>query len=281
MNLFGCADKRQAREPGNPGRCGLGETGRRVNAGAHRRTAQRQTVNSVQRGINTLDIVGKHPCIAGPFLAERQRRRILHMSPADLDNIFPLPGLLRYRIVQSLHCRDQPLLHVDRRCNAHGGGKRVVGRLRHIHMIVGVNRRLASKRRARELAAAIGNHFVYVHVELGAAAGHPHVQRKHVMMPARKDLVTDFNDQLVWLLGEPLAVAVGEGGGFLQDRVGGDHFAGNQIRADTEMFKRALRLCAPKPVGGNINFAEAVSFFSSACHYGFLQMCSQMLEAAL
>ena len=83
-------------------------------------------------------------------------------------------------------------------------------------MIVRVNRRLASKRRAGKLAAAIGNHFVYVHVELRAAAGHPHVQRKHVIMLLSKDLVTDLNDQLVWLVGEPLAVVVGEAAAFFR-----------------------------------------------------------------
>ena len=62
------------------------------------------------------------------------------------------------------------------------------------------------------------------------------------MMLAPKDLVTDLNDQLVLPAGELLATVVGEGGGFLQDRVSGDHFAGNQICADTKMFKRALCL---------------------------------------
>jgi len=38
-----------------------------------------------------------------------------------------------------------------------------------------MNRRMASERRARKLAAAIGDHFIDVHVELGAAARHPDV----------------------------------------------------------------------------------------------------------
>ena len=203
------------------------------------------------------------------------------MGAADLDDVVPLLGLRGDRIVQRRHRRDQPLLHVDRRRDVHRRGKRVVRRLRHVDVIVGMNRRLASERRAGELAAAVGDHFVHVHVELRAAAGHPHMQRKHVVMLAGEDFVADLNDQLVALIVEPLAGMVGVGGGFLQDGVGGDHLARNQILADAEMFERALGLRAPQLVGGNIDLAEAVGFFSSACHYGFLQMCSQMLEAAL
>ena len=75
-------------------------------------------------------------------------------------------------------------------------GKDVVRRLRHVDVIVGMNRRLAAERRAGELAAAVGDHLVDVHVELGAAAGHPDMQRKHVVMLAGQDFVADLHDQL-------------------------------------------------------------------------------------
>ena len=90
-----------------------------------------------------------------------------------------------------------------------------------------MNRRVAAERSASELAAPVGDHFVDVHVELGAAARHPDMQGKHVVMLAGEDFVAGLNDQLVALIVEPLAVVVRDGGGFLQDRVGRDHFAGN------------------------------------------------------
>jgi hypothetical protein len=61
-------------------------------------------------------------------------------------------------------------------------------------VIIRVNRRLAPKRRASKLAAAVGYHLVNVHVELGATAGHPDMQREHVVMLAAEDLVADVND---------------------------------------------------------------------------------------
>ena len=161
----------------------------------------------------------------------------------------------------------KPLLHIDRGRDVHGRGKGVVRRLRHVDVVVGMNRRLAAERRAGELAAAVGDHFVHVHVELRAAAGHPHVQREHVVVLAGEDLVADLNDQLVRLVVEPLAGMVGVGGGFLQDGIGGDHLARDQILADAEMLERALGLCAPELVGRNIDLAETVGFLSDVADF--------------
>src|SRR5882757_8195848 len=129
-----------------------------------------------------------------------------------------------------------------------------------------MDRRMASKRSAGELATAVGDHLVDVHVELGAAAGHPDMQRKHVVMPASQDLVAGLNDQIAASIVKPLAVAVGDGGGFLQGGVGRDHFAGDQVLPDAEMLQRALGLSTPQLVGGYFNDAEAVSLFSHLSH---------------
>src|ERR1700730_17661746 len=129
-----------------------------------------------------------------------------------------------------------------------------------------MDRRVASKGGASELATAVGDHFVDVHVELGAAARHPDMQWKHVVMLAGQDFVTGLNDQLIALIVKPLAVAVGGGGGLLQGGVGRDHLAGDQVLPDAEMFKRTLGLGAPQLVGRYFNDAEAVSLFSHASH---------------
>src|SRR5882724_1975443 len=72
-------------------------------------------------------------------------------------------------------------------------------------MVVGMNRSLAAEWCARELAAAVGDHFVHIHVELSAAAGHPHMQRKHVVMLTVQNFVASLYDQLVLLIAETLA----------------------------------------------------------------------------
>src|SRR5580698_1318418 len=105
--------------------------------------------------------------------------------------------------------------------------------------------RLASEGRTGELTATIGDHFVHVHVELSTAARHPNVQWEHVSMLAGENFVAGLYDQFVPMVVEPFTFMVSYGRGLLQNGIGNDHFAGNQIRADTEMLKRPLRLCTP------------------------------------
>src|SRR5882724_9288548 len=108
-----------------------------------------------------------------------------------------------------------------------------------------MHRCLASEWRTRELATAVGDHLVHVHIELGATARHPHMQREHVVMLAGENFVARLNDQLIPLVVEPLAVMVCGGSRLLQDGIGCDHLARNQILPDTEMLKRTLSLSAP------------------------------------
>src|SRR5262249_26327023 len=125
---------------------------------------------------------------------------------------------------------------------------------------------MAAKRRARGLAAPVGDHFIDVHVELGAAAGHPNMQGKHIVMLAGENFVAGLNDQFVALIVEPLAIVIGDSSGFLQCRIGRDHLTGNQIFPDTKMFERTLGLSAPEFVGGNFNDAKAVRLFPHLRH---------------
>ena len=116
------------------------------------------------------------------------------MRAANLDDVFPLFGFRRDRIAQRLYRRYQSLFHVDCRGYIHCRGKRIVGRLRHIDVVVGMNWRLAPERRARKLAAAVRNHLIHVHIELRAASRHPDMQGEHVLMLASEDFTADVND---------------------------------------------------------------------------------------
>src|SRR5262249_44934019 len=74
------------------------------------------------------------------------------------------------------------------------------------------------------------------------------------------------NDKFVALIVEPLAGMVRRGRRLLQDGVGGDHLAGNQILADAEMLERALGLRPPELVRRHLDDAEAVGLLSHAGH---------------
>src|SRR2546423_15668670 len=93
------------------------------------------------------------------------------------------------------------------------------------------------------------------------------MQREHVVMLAREDLVADLDDQLVAQVIQPSISMIGIGGGFFQYGVGRDHLARNQILANAEVLERTLCLCAPELVGRNIDFAETVGFLSDLAHF--------------
>src|ERR1700750_3010639 len=70
---------------------------------------------------------------------------------------------------------------------------------------------LAAERCACELAATVRNDLVDVHVELGAAPGHPHMQREHILMVAAEDLVTSSRDQHVDFTRQSTTLQIGLG----------------------------------------------------------------------
>jgi hypothetical protein len=170
--------------------------------------------------------------------------------------------------MQRSHCWKQSLVYVDRCGDMHGGGKRVVGRLPHVDVVIRMNRCLGCDLRAGELTTAVRDHFVHVHVELRAAAGHPDVQRKHVVMLAGEYFVADPDDQLVTPVVEPIAGMVRIGGGLFQNGIRGDHLARHEVLADAEVLERALCLGSPKFVRRNLDLAKTVGFDAKFSHTG-------------
>src|ERR1700741_2530650 len=122
----------------------------------------------------------------------------------------------------------------------------------------------APERRPGKLATTVGDHLVNVHIELRAAASHPHVQWKHLLMTAGEDLVTGLHNKPVLQVVKPFTRMVCIGRGFLQCGVGRNHFARDQIFADAEMLERTLRLSAPELVRRNIHLTQAVRFLAYA-----------------
>ena len=264
--LVGCADEGQAGEGGDLGRGRRRKTRRRVDAGADRRAAERQAIDAAQRLLDALAVVAQHAGVAGPFLSQGERRRILHVGAANLDDVPPGIRLGGDGVAQLVDGRQQPRRHGDRNGDVHRRGKRVVRRLRHVHVIVRMHRRLAAERLAGELRAAVGDDLVDVHVELRAAAAHPDMQRKHVLMPTGQDFVANRDDQPLRLVTQPSAGVIGARGGLLQRRIGSDHFPRHQLPADAEMFERALRLGTPEPVGRHFDDAHAVGLAATVAH---------------
>src|SRR6266700_2041336 len=96
-----------------------------------------------------------------------------------------------------------------------------------------------------------------------------------------EDLVARLNDQFVWLVAEPLAGMVRSRRSLLQDRVGRDHLARNQILVDAEVLERALRPSPPQLIRGNFNYAKAIGFFPCRGHVTLLDSCLHSKAACL
>ncbi len=110
------------------------------------------------------------------------------MRAADLDDMSPFLGLGSKNPLQAQQRRLQLPLGGEHGGDMHGRREAVVGRLAHVDMIVGMDRRLPAARAGQHLVGAPGNDLVDVHVGLGAAAGLPDNERELLVELAGGDL---------------------------------------------------------------------------------------------
>src|ERR1700677_3860261 len=111
----------------------------------------------------------------------------------------------------------------------HRGREGIVGGLRHVDVVVGMDGVFGAHLTAGKLDRAVGNDLVGVHVGLGAAAGLPNTERKFSVEFAFDDLVGGADDELGLFGGHLAEFVVGFGGGLFEDTDGADDRARHQI----------------------------------------------------
>ena len=163
------------------------------------------------------------------------------------------------RVAQLPHRRDQVVRDFLRRRDMHRGRKRVVRRLRHVHVIVRMNRLLAAEHAAGHLDRAIRDHLVGVHVGLRAAAGLPDAQRKMIVERARDHFVGRRRHQLGFVGRQFAEIAINLSRRFFQNPERTHHRPRHPIESDREMQQRSLRLRPPVAVVRDLDRAHAVS----------------------
>ena len=195
------------------------------------------------------------------------------MRPAGFDDA----GVFRLQTAERCYQRvdggdDLVLKRADRR-NVHGRRECVVGRLRHIDIIVRVQQLFA-----RDLIAAVGNDLVAVHVRLCAGAGLPDDEREIVQKLAGNDLVRRLLDGGKLFFGHFLRTqgAVGAGSGLFQNAEGMDDLGGHRLNADAdrEVVVAALGLCAPVFVRRDADITHGIVF--DAIFHRLLSFFSQI-----
>ena len=182
------------------------------------------------------------------------------MGAADLHDAIEVLRLLRQCAAQLRNGGQQFVGQRFDGGHMHGGGEHVVARLAAVHVIVRVHQTAFTPLATEDFAGAVGQHFVDVHVGLGARAGLPDHEREFTRVFARNDLVRRVGNGL-GLLGVLQAQGLVDHGRrtfHLGQRL--DDFARLLFTGDVEVLQGALRLCAPQLVGRDLYRAEGVAF---------------------
>jgi hypothetical protein len=238
----------------------LGEFGMSVESRADRAAAEREFREVGQDHRDALQVGVEQGDVTGKFLAEREWRGVHQVGAANLHDGDKFLRLRVKRLAQQAHGRHQPLGGFQRRGDRHGAGERVVGRLRHVHVIVRVHRLLRAERAAGQLDRAVGDDLVDVHVALRAAAGLPDAQREMIVEFSGGHLVGGLHDEVGYFRLHLAEVEVDQRARFFQDAKRVDDFQRHAVRADVEMDERPRGLRAVVAVVGHGNLSHAVGF---------------------
>src|SRR2546425_5308367 len=160
-----------------------------VKAGADGSAANGEIVEAVESHGDASTIAVKHIDVAGKFLAEGEWRGVLQMSAADFYDVSEFFGFGVERVAKIFYGGEQAARGFRGGSDVHGGGKGVVGGLRHIDVVIGMNGLFAAHDSAGNFDGAIGDDFVDVHVGLRAAAGLPDAEREVVVEFAFDDFI--------------------------------------------------------------------------------------------
>ena len=134
-------------------------------------------------------------------------------------------------------------------------GERVVGALRKIDVVVGVEQLFTG-----DLVAAVGYDFVEIHVSVRTAAGLPYRKRKIGVVLARRKLVADAHYQTRAFFIQNAKFQIGFGARLFDDGERAQYFARHFFFPYLKIFQAALRLSAPVFLGLHVYFAHAVPF---------------------
>src|ERR1700730_13797942 len=174
LELVLCAHEGQTCELGYPRGNELGELGLAVEPGAYRGAALRQRIKLLEHGIEPCSAVPDLRRIARELLAERERRCVLSVGAADLDDMGELLCFFLQRLLQVRHRRDESESDLLDRRDMHRGRKAIVRGLAHIDVVVGVYRRLLAPLSPQHLVRPGCDYLVDVHIGLGARSGLPY-----------------------------------------------------------------------------------------------------------
>ena len=135
----------------------------------------------------------------------------------------------------------------------------VVGRLRAVDVVVGVQVRVLPALVPEDLQGAVGDHLVDVHVGRGARAALDHVDDELVVKAPGGDLVAGLRDRVALVLAEHPEFGIGQCRGLLDEseRVDETREVAQRDSGDREVLHGAQRLHAEVRAPGNLAVSRA------------------------
>ena len=218
----------------------------------------------------------EHRGVAREFLAERERRRILEVRAARLDQVLEFLGLGVEGLFKAFEAREEVVRRFNDGHDGERGRERVVRGLRHVDVVVRVNElvlreaRLVAEVAAEDFDGAVREHFVHVHVRLRARTRLPDCEREVAVELALKGFVAGFFNGGGALVVELAELLVRKRAGALQEREGTDDLHRHLFNADLEVLVAAFGLGAPVLVVGDLDLAHRVLFDAELIHLDFL-----------
>ena len=127
-------------------------------------------------------------------------------------------------------------------------------------MVIGVNRRFAALGAGQNLVRAAGDHFVGVHVRLGARTRLPHHQRELIGQRSAHNFACGSDNRFAQLGIKHAQRHVGFGRRQLLQAKRADQRRWHAFAANREVDDAALRLRAPVHIGWHRHFAQRIGF---------------------
>ena len=194
----------------------LAETRVRVQSGADSPFRQSPAASALGTPARSRDRLVELGRPARNHLAQSQRRCVLQMRAADHHDMGESLRLGVQRVAQLSDGRQKPRPDLAHRGDMHDRREHVIRRLTVIDVVVRMDRLLRPDHAARNLNGPVGDHFVGVHVGLGAGPGLEHDQRKLVVELAFDHVLSRTDDEIDLVLWQMLKLEIGQRRAFLQ-----------------------------------------------------------------
>ncbi len=156
-----------------------------------------------------------------------------------------------------------------------GGREHVVGRLPHVHVVVGMDRLFFRESiAANDFDRAVGDDFIGVHIARSAGAGLENIERELAIEFAFDNFAAGLEQGIDVLgadgvfagAGELAEITVGDGGRVFDQAEGMDQLGGQRLAGDGEVFDGALGLSAVVSLGRDVDLAHRIVFNAVVGH---------------